>query len=274
MTKYLIVTADDLGLSESINEGIAKSLLEGIVTAVSIIPTGEALDDAVKRVNGLPIKGVGAHLALTETKPILSSTRFYKNHTELFLSLFSGRIDMANVYSELKAQLELLRSKGLNITHINSHEHLHLEPRILDIFIRLAKEYGIKIIRFPRIDRVAAKLSIKERYRSALLGYFSNKIKDNLADSGLIFTDSFMGLLDSGRLNIDKIKNILRILKPGVTELVTHPGFLSPQVLEDYYWHLGSETELFALTDRRVKDAIAENDIRLISFEEFLSLRG
>ena len=44
MEKYLIVTADDLGLTGSINEGIAKACAEGIVTAVSVIPTGEAFE--------------------------------------------------------------------------------------------------------------------------------------------------------------------------------------------------------------------------------------
>jgi len=52
--KYLIVTADDLGLTKSINEGIAGACRDGVVTAVSVIPTGDAVDDALGLIKELP----------------------------------------------------------------------------------------------------------------------------------------------------------------------------------------------------------------------------
>ena len=61
-------------------------------------------------------------------------------------------------------------------------------------------------------------------------------------------------------------------MKEGVTEIVTHPGFLSPEVLDHYKWHARGETELFALTDNRVKNAVKNNGIKLISYAEFISL--
>jgi predicted glycoside hydrolase/deacetylase ChbG (UPF0249 family) len=273
MAKYLIVTADDLGLTKSINEGILKACKEGIVTAVSVIPTGEGIEDALAAIKDLPFKDIGAHLSLSETKPILSSSRFYKNHNKFFFSLLLGRINLNDVYAELKAQIEILKKAGCSITHINSHEHVHMIPQVLNIFVRLAKEYGISVIRFPRGDRTPKGMSLKENYRSFILNYFTGSIEDNLKKTDLIYTDYFMGLLDAGQLNIDKVKNILTGLKEGVTEIVTHPGFLSPEVLDHYKWHMGCETELFALTDKRIKNFIKENSIKLISYEEFLTLR-
>jgi len=61
---------------------------------------------------------------------------------------------------------------------------------------------------------------------------------------------------------------MLNSLGNGVTELVCHPGFLSPEVLEDYRWHKDCEEELFVLTDSRIKSAIKDNDIRLITYGE------
>jgi len=272
--RYLIVTADDLGLTKSINEGIAKACSEGVVTAVSVIPTGEAFEDAIKVMSCLPVKDIGAHLALTETTPLLSSSKFYKNHTNIFFSLVSGRINKEDIYQELKAQLERLKKTGLKITHINSHEHVHLAPQVLDIFIRLAREYNIPAIRFPRADRPPAFLSMRENYRSILLSHFARRINNNLRDSGLAYTDFFIGLLDAGKLDIDKVKMIVGNLKEGVTELVTHPGFLSPEVLKYYKWHKGGETELFALTDNRIKKAIRDNDVKLITYGELSSIKG
>ena len=271
--KYLIVTADDLGLAKSINDGIADACKDGIVTAVSVIPTGEAIDDAINVARDLPFKDIGAHLALSETRPLLKTSKFYKNHKRLFLDLSLGRVDLNDIYSELKAQMDVLKRSGLKITHINSHEHIHMMPKMLDVFIRLAKEYDVPAIRFPSQDRPARLLSIAENYRKIILDQFASRMEKRLTGSGLVHTDCFFGLLDSGRLDIGKIKNILKMLGEGVTELVTHPGFLGPEVLNRYSWHIGGETELFALTDKSIKNAIADNGIKLLTFEQFLSLK-
>jgi predicted glycoside hydrolase/deacetylase ChbG (UPF0249 family) len=268
--KYLIVTADDMGLTKSINEGIVEACREGVVTAVSVIPTGEALQDALDAVKTLPFKDIGAHLSLTETKPLLSSSKFYKNHNRLFFDLLSGRVNMDNIYFELKAQAELLKKSGFKITHINSHEHVHIVPRILEIFIRIAKEYGIPAIRFPRTDRPANGIGLKDRYRKLVLAHFSSRISGAMKDSGLKYTDGFAGLLDAGRLDIDKVNAIISGLKEGVTELVTHPAYLSPEIFERYFWHKGGETELFALTDRKVKMALESHGVKLMGYGEMI----
>lgn len=272
--KYLIITADDLGLTKSINEGIAVSYRDGIVTAISVIPTGEALEDAVQVIKDLKLEEIGAHLSLTETRPLLKSSKFYQGRNKFFLDLFFGRIDLGGVYEELKAQIELLKKIGVRITHINSHEHLHMMPHILNILIRLAKEYDIPAIRYPRGDRPAKRFAVTEIYKSFILSYFSKKIETNMKNSGLLYTDYFLGLLDAGRLNENTIIEMLNNLKDGVTELVAHPGFLGPEVLEHYSWHKGSERELFALTDNRVKNAVNSKGIKLIKYRELLSLAG
>lgn len=273
MERYLIVTADDLGIAESVNEGIAKSYREGIVKSISAIPTGEAFKDAVRLIGELGFPEIGAHLALTETKPLLSTSKFYRNHNLFFLDLFLGNIRPDYIYAELKAQLELLKDTGLKIAHINSHEHIHMMPRILDIFIALAKEYGIPAIRYPRGDRPAHRFSLSENYRSAVLSYLSHRTERVFISSGLRCTDSFFGLLDAGKLDENKILKMLDSVPAGVTELVTHPGFLSPQVLDSYSWHIGAETELFALTGNKIKNAIKNKGINLIGYNDFLTLK-
>lgn len=271
--KYLIVTADDLGLAESINEGIAKAYSEGIVSAVSVIPTGEACDDAVTVIKNLKLEEIGAHLALSETKPLLKSSRFYKNHNEFFFNLFFGKISLGDIYNELKAQLEALKKRGFEITHINSHEHIHIIPKVLNIFVKLAKEYGIAAIRYPREDRPSKGFKFNELYKKCVLSYFSGMTENTLKNSGLLYTDFFLGLIDAGKLTEKTLIEMLKRLKDGVTELVCHPGFLSPEVLDRYSWHKNCETELFALTDKRVKNASNNNGIKLISYGEFLSLK-
>ncbi|MDP3730599.1 MAG: ChbG/HpnK family deacetylase [Candidatus Omnitrophota bacterium] len=272
--KYLIVTADDLGLAKSINEGIAKACREGIVSSVSVIPTGEAFTDALKVIKDLNLKEIGAHLALTETKPVKSTSKFYKNHNRFFKDIFFKAFDLEEIRKELKAQLELLKRTGVRITHINSHEHIHMMPELLNIFISLAKEFDIPALRYPRGDRPARAFSMNDLYKKSVLSYFSNHTAGLFKDSGLLYTDHFLGLLDTGRLKEDILIEMLGGLEDGVTELVCHPGFLSPEVLDRYKWHIGAEAELFALTDPSVKNAIRKNEIRLITYEQLSSVKG
>src|SRR3989338_4936855 len=114
--KYLIVSADDFGLTKSINEGIVKAYKEGIVTSLNLLPTGEAFEDALNLAKGLKLEDIGAHISLTETGPLTDpglipslvtrGGRFYKNHNEFFLKFFLGAIDRDQVYVELKNQLD------------------------------------------------------------------------------------------------------------------------------------------------------------------------
>lgn len=271
--KHLIVTADDIGLTKSINEGIAKACREGIVSSVSVMPAGEAFEDALKVIKDLGLKEIGAHLSLTETKPLLSSSRFYLNHNRFFKDILFGRPDLGWVRRELKAQLELLKRAGVKITHINSHEHIHMIPEILNIFISLAKEFNIPALRYPRRDRPMRPFNIRDLYKKSVLSYFSGRSRDIFKSSGLLYTDHFLGLLDAGKLKEDLLIEMLSCLKDGVTELVCHPGFLSPEVMDSYKWHVGAEAELFALTDPRIKSAIKNNGIRLITYGEIPLVR-
>ena len=272
--KYLIVTADDLGLAESINEGFAKAYRDGLVNSVSVIPTGEAFGDALKMIESLGLKEIGAHLALTETNPLLSSSKFYKNHNRFFKDIFLGKADLGGLRKELKAQLELLKKSGLKITHINSHEHIHMIPEILNIFISLAREFNIPALRYPRRDRPVRALNIRDLYKKSVLSYFSARTAKLFKSSGLLYTDHFLGLLDAGELKEDILIKMLGGLKDGVTELVCHPGFLSPEIVDDYRWHRDCEEELFALTGSRVKSVIKNNGIRLITYGELPSIKG
>src|SRR5258706_7707772 len=69
--KTLIVTADDFGAAIEVNEAVEKAHREGILTAASLMVTGDGAGDAVERARRLPTLGVGLHLVLVEGRPAL-----------------------------------------------------------------------------------------------------------------------------------------------------------------------------------------------------------
>jgi len=57
--KYLIINADDFGLSEGVNRGILESHTRGVVTSASLMVTGDAVHEAVALARDHPKLGVG-----------------------------------------------------------------------------------------------------------------------------------------------------------------------------------------------------------------------
>jgi predicted glycoside hydrolase/deacetylase ChbG (UPF0249 family) len=278
--KKLVVSADDFGLTKSISEGTVKAYKDGIVTSINLLPTGRAFEESLYLLKELKLDGIGAHLSLTETSPIADPAKipslvtrkgsFHANYISFFIDLFLGRIRMDSIYFELRSQLDRLKRVGVPINSINSHEHIHMMPSILNVFIDLAKEYNIPFIRYPHGDKLVSPYSLKKILKLAILAYFGHIVEGTVRKSGLNTTDNFLGIADSGNLMEDVLVRLLENMPEGTTELVCHPGFLSPEVLERCIFQLNCESELASLTSRRVKKVIKDNGIKLITVGEIL----
>ena len=96
--KRLIVTADDFGLSNPVNEAVELAHTRGILTAASLMVTAPAAADAVTRARRLPELGVGLHLVFVDGIPALPPTqipdlvgkdgRFHRDPTRFGVRLF------------------------------------------------------------------------------------------------------------------------------------------------------------------------------------------
>ena len=274
--KKLIVTADDFGLTHSINEGILMAVREGIVTNINLIATGDAANEAISIIKYDKIPEIGVHLALTETRPVTSlrliaslvdeSGAFPGTRIGFLRKLFSGRIDIEHVKIELKSQIDKAAHSGARITNLSSHEHLHMIPEIFKVVTDLAKEYGVNYIRVLKKEAIIPPFSLKKIFRSAVVKYFHPGMEKLLKRSALSAADHFLGFLDSGAIGEDVLLRMLQGVNEGVTELVMHPGFLDPVVLHCYRFHINCEEELYALTSPRVKRVIAANGIKLSKY--------
>lgn len=265
--KELIVAADDFGLTNSVNAGIVKAMREGIVTALNLMPSGDAFDDAVFLAKSLDTKEIGAHLSLTECAPVSDPSKvptliskngkFHKSYMGFFIKYISGKISTDEIYIELRAQLDRLKKAGVKPLSLSSHEHVHMMPSVLKIFGKVAAEYDIPTIRCVRSEPVILPISVKKMFKSLIGRYFAD------AETG---ADNFLGFLDSGSLNEDILAKMITSLKDGVTELVCHPGFIGPEVLDRYKFHLNCEDELFALTSKKIRKLIEEEKVELVGY--------
>ena len=221
--------------------GAIEAHRNGIVTACSIVPNGRAFDDAVSRLRDTPSLEVGVHLTLVEERSLATGEPMPRNWMR-FLASRRGDVE-----GELRLQIERVLASGLRPTHLNSHQHLHMLPRLLDLVRRLAEEYGIRYVRVVN-DRGG---------RSGLRRAMFAALQWRAAAPG----GHTIGVVDAGHLTSDRVIALLDHVD-GVTELVTHPGV---NVTGYAHWGYAWEDETRALRDPRVREAIDAREIRLIA---------
>ncbi|MDD4085296.1 MAG: ChbG/HpnK family deacetylase [Acidaminococcaceae bacterium] len=278
--KHLIVNADDFGLDTAVNDGIVKGWQEGFITSASLMSTAPAFNHAVTAAKANPGLGIGIHLTLVGSLPPLSppeNVRSLVGAEGLFLPDYPAfvrryagcGIKMAEVRAELRAQIAKVLAAGLAPTHVDSHQHLHVLPGIIDIVCELCGEFGIKSVRLPAEDifwsggyeaPAARKLGRAALTACALLA------KRKLNKAGLAYPGHFYGMLAGGRLDKNLAANILKALPEGASEIMTHPGNDNAALGEKYGWGYHWEEELAAFLDEGNSEEIRNSRIVLINF--------
>ena len=272
----LIVHADDFGLSEKINEGIIQAHIHGILTSTSIMANGRAFEHAVELCQSTPTLDVGIHLTLVGEQPLLNpgqipslvdnTGKFDHHATEFTKRYLLGKIYLPEVRRELEAQIEKVLSFGLSISHLDSHQHLHILPQILNITVDLAKKYNIRAIRFPcenlYVDMLRAQVSPSRILQSLVLKFLCFRGRN----ANIWRTDHFSGFLFGGNLNKQNLQKIIECLpRHGTCELMCHPGLDDPNTRYNHWGYRWSD-ELNALIDPDISNLIDHKGIHLTSY--------
>jgi hopanoid biosynthesis associated protein HpnK len=273
MSALLIVNADDFGLAVGVNEGVAQAYDGGIVRSASLLAAGEFAKDAAAIARARPGLGVAVHLALTQLTPVLPPARvpslapdgrFPAGPGPFVRRLLAGRIARAEIAAEFAAQIERVRGLGVRITHLDSHQHLHLLPVVRDAFVETARRFGIGCMRMPGLG--GPSRSAGEWVKA--LAIVAARTTAGSAFAGLRRPDRFWGLACSGELTRERLLTILDSLGPGTHELMTHPAAPDPAMAARFVWGYCWEAELAALCDPAVIETVERRGIRLGNFSD------
>jgi hopanoid biosynthesis associated protein HpnK len=251
----LIITADDFGLHESVNEAVERAHHEGVLCAASLMVGAPAAADALARARTMPGLRVGLHLVLADGQPVLASAsipdltgpdgRFGQRMARDGLRFFLLPRVRRQLAAEIRAQFEGFAATGLPLDHVNAHKHFHLHPTILSMILRIGRPYGLKAVRLPR----EAGLPLWLRPWLALLAY-------RLRSAGMVHNDYMMGIRQSGRFDEAALLAALASLPPrGLGELYLHPATLSGARVAPSMRAYRHADELAALVSPRVRAA-------------------
>jgi hopanoid biosynthesis associated protein HpnK len=281
--KAVVFNADDFGLCASINAGVIESHRGGVVRSASLIATGGAFEEAADYARENPSLDPGLHLALCEGRPVCDPARvpslvshtgcLHENHAAFLRRYFCGKISLGEVEKEFRAQLDKAVGAGISISHLDSHQHLHMLPAIFKIVLRLAKEHRIPVVRFSD-ERAGTWIPERGRTFRALqrigLSQICRLSQRDLARSGIAVPEHFSGILDAGRWNLEKLRAKIRSLGPGLTEICCHPRLRQPGERE-FNCNYNDREELSALTGGGLSQFIEEENVSVTSFRDYFS---
>lgn len=155
----IIVNADDLGMSDSVNQAIFEGMRRGVITSATVLANGSAVESAARDLKRFPQCSFGVHLNLTEFEPVWDGSR-----TDLRAILdqkgcFNGNsirqvrigIPMLKaIFREWCCQIESLIQLGLEPSHFDAHHHVHTIPQLLPVMAALRRRYKINKVRISR----------------------------------------------------------------------------------------------------------------------------
>jgi predicted glycoside hydrolase/deacetylase ChbG (UPF0249 family) len=146
---------------------------------------------------------------------------------------------------EAVAQLEKLKTRWPQITHLDGHHHVQAFPIVCEAAARLAHEHRIRVVRasseglWSPVYRAAMRRLAMALLKGSSPEYWRSK--------GFACADRFGGYSLGASKNLPaKWDDILGRITFGTTEIMAHPGYRSKN--RDGY-NAGREDELAVLSD-------------------------
>jgi predicted glycoside hydrolase/deacetylase ChbG (UPF0249 family) len=255
-----------------------RAFQNGIVTSTSLLVTGSAFEDAVVLARQNPELDVGLHLALVEERSVLGpdvlptlvdeTGQFPRTSAEFIRRAILGGINWLEVEREIAAQIALFQDTGLRLSHLDSHQHLHMFPPVFQIVRRLAHWAENVWIRNPAGPwRKSPDTSLgrwMQRLGLNLTCLSARRLRDGFQAQ---MPDGMYGFEVSGGLTRTALDQILRKIPDGLYELVCHPGEDDAETRTRYsHWGYRWAEELDTLTAPETQMVLKEHGIKLTSF--------
>jgi predicted glycoside hydrolase/deacetylase ChbG (UPF0249 family) len=228
--KILVVNADDFGQFSAVTRGIIEAFERGIVTSSSMMVRWPDTKTAANYARANPSLAVGLHLDFEE----------WGCHDGEWSKLY-GTVDLSDeraVTDEARRQLSLFQDLvGMQPSHLDSHQHLHLKEPLRSVAADIASEIGVPL---------------------------------RGCTTGIVYRGDFYGQDEQGRpyhqaITRESLIAVLRNLPEGITELGCHPGYAAD--LNTMYRN-ERELELRILCDPEVSAATRQFGFTLASFRE------
>ena len=268
-SKLLIIHADDMGLSHSVNTACIKAFENKGITSGSIMVPCPWAPEIAAWAKENPGMDVGIHLTLTaewnlykwggisSSDQILSlldrNNYFYPSVEEL-----GKTAKGAEAEKELRAQIDKAIASGVQPTHLDTHMGSVLaNPELVKVYLGLSEAYHLPIL-FPR----------------AYLGMLPADIAKSLGSQVFLLDNLFM--LDEKIMTpnwIDAYKKGIESMKPGLNQMIVHLAADNDEMKaitkgHDGYGSAWRQKDLDLVSSKEFRDLLKANKIILIGWKQ------
>lgn len=270
--RILIINCDDVGMCHSANLAVIDGMENGVITSGTIMTPCPWFNEIAVYASSHPEKNFGVHITHT------AEWKFYRWGTVAPRNEVKGLYDKegymwrsieevyahsnpAEALTEGRAQIKKALDAGIPVTHIDSHMGtLQYDPEYLKVYAQLALEFNLPL-------RMAAQSTMES------FGFPS--VRKELQAKGLVFTDYFV--FDELQ-NYKDVKsfwiNIIRNLKPGVTELFMHAAKESEELKAiTNSWNERVHEAATFTSDPDIRKLLKDQNIILIGYRPLMELQ-
>lgn len=274
--RKVIISADDFGLSEGVNEAVERAHCEGILSTASLMVAGPAAADAVRRARMLPNLRVGLHLVVIEgpaADPAAASGlvdgggQFPSDQLRLGLAYRFHPAIRRQLAAEIRAQYRAFAATGLRLDHANAHKHMHLHPTVGRLLIGIGRDHGLPAIRIPaEPPSVMAASGMPQGVGARMLHLWTRQLRRQARQAGLRTNDHAFGIAWSGHMTAARLLRLAPHLPPGLSEIYFHPATHRNELLTRLMPDYEHEAEFAALCDPAVRAALLGAGAQLAAY--------
>ncbi|MCC0648763.1 chitin disaccharide deacetylase [Clostridioides sp. ZZV15-6598] len=242
MTK-IIINADDFGYCEAVNYGIISAHNNGIVKSTSMMANMPGVEHGVKLLKENKDLNCGVHMTLSCGRPLLSNLKTIVDKEGFFIRRITDEIikkmDYDEIYRELCAQIDRVKGLGVDISHLDSHHHIHTLVNLKPVIEKIVNKYNLPIRGGFEYDLEYSKI----------VPLIDSFYKENVSEEYFI-------------------KNIEEIMKYDVVDIMSHPAFLDDYILNSTSYAIDRTKEHKILTSKKVREFLRENGLVISSYRD------
>ncbi len=263
----VVISADDFGLSEAVNEGVERAHRDGVLSSASLMVAGDAAEDAVRRARRLPGLLVGLHLVAIEGRAVLPPAAipdlvdaqgwFGSDQLRRGLKYFFRPVVRRQLAAEIAAQFDAFAATGLTLAHADAHKHMHLHPVVGALLLREGARHGLRRVRVPREPAaVLAACGTRVGPGARALAAWTRLLRWQVRRAGMAASDAVFGIAWSGAMTEARVLALPARLPAGDSEIYFHPAERRDATLDRLMPGYQHEAELAALLSPAVREAL------------------
>ena len=281
MTQKLIITADDYGMCDTVNQAITECLAVGTVRATCVMTNMPAYRATEALRVRFPHSSLGIHWTLTEGHPVLPPAQIpslvctdgtFHSQAQLRQQWRQRRVDTTQLQAELRAQYKRFCEVAGPPDFWNTHQNFHVFPGLFELCVALGQELHIPAMRCHRrftVPRTRTSLSYHLRHprfwvKGKVISWWAQRAKGQ----GMLMPDGVVHIPDyeaDQTAFADAVSRVPWETVSQAVELIIHPATHQEALFHTHPERRVREYHLF--TDSRLAKCLDHNGVVAVGFE-------